>query len=126
MEMTYDGRLVMPTSFSKMDEKEMTYVEGGRRYSGSSGWACATALYALGGTIEGVGKFSTIASLVACASGGILGWIAGSVMAFTMFGVGKVGAKFRKAGQNALWKMSTKGYFNLNSSRNWSAFLKVS
>lgn len=29
MEMTYDGKLVIPTNFVRMDEEEMTYVEGG-------------------------------------------------------------------------------------------------
>lgn len=29
MEMTYDGMLVMPSSYAVMDEEEMTYVEGG-------------------------------------------------------------------------------------------------
>ena len=29
MEMIYDGALVMPRNFVKMDEKEMTYLEGG-------------------------------------------------------------------------------------------------
>lgn len=29
MEMTYDGALVMPSSYAVMDEEEMTYVEGG-------------------------------------------------------------------------------------------------
>ena len=30
MEMTYDGALVMPSSFAMMDEEEMMYVEGGK------------------------------------------------------------------------------------------------
>lgn len=29
MEMTYDGMLVMPSSYAVMDEEEMTYAEGG-------------------------------------------------------------------------------------------------
>ena len=29
MEMCYDGTLVMPSSYTLMDEEEMTYVEGG-------------------------------------------------------------------------------------------------
>ena len=29
MEMTYDGLLVMPSSYAVMDEEEMMYVEGG-------------------------------------------------------------------------------------------------
>ncbi len=32
MEMTYDGMLVMPSSYAVMDEEEMTYVEGGKTY----------------------------------------------------------------------------------------------
>lgn len=31
MEMTYDGMLVMPSSYAVMDEEEMTYAEGGWR-----------------------------------------------------------------------------------------------
>lgn len=33
MEMCYDGTLVLPSSYSVMDEEEMTYVEGGKVYS---------------------------------------------------------------------------------------------
>lgn len=30
MEMCYDGALVIPSNYAVMDEKEMTYVEGGK------------------------------------------------------------------------------------------------
>ena len=33
MEMCYDGTLVMPGSYAVMDEEEMTYVEGGIKFS---------------------------------------------------------------------------------------------
>lgn len=126
MEMTYDGRLVMPTSFATMDEEEMIYVEGGRRISGSAGWAMATALFVFGGEIEGIGNTSVLLSLLACTSGGVLGCIAGSLMGLTMYGVSRIGNKFRKAGQSALAKMAKRGYFYFNVNRKWSTFLQVS
>ena len=33
MEMCYDGTLVMPSSYAVMEEEEMTYVEGGIKFS---------------------------------------------------------------------------------------------
>ena len=41
MEMCYDGTLVMPSSYAVMDEEEMTYVEGGIRFTVKKD-ACAT------------------------------------------------------------------------------------
>ena len=37
MEMCYDGTLVMPSSYAVMSEDEMTYVEGGARYTNLGG-----------------------------------------------------------------------------------------
>lgn len=59
MEMTYDGRLVMPTSFATMDEEEMTYVEGGFRAKSSTvawwinvAWATVSLGFGLYGGIS--------------------------------------------------------------------------
>lgn len=53
MEMCYDGALVMPMNCVVMDEEEMTYVDGGKRYTNLTGLfsliigtgAGATAVY---------------------------------------------------------------------------------
>ncbi len=50
MEMCYDGALVMPSSYSVMNEEEMTYVEGGNGWYNSTafiGSAIDVALYAI-------------------------------------------------------------------------------
>lgn len=42
MEMTYDGVLTMPSSYAVMDEEEMTYVEGGKKYGYSVSYLTRT------------------------------------------------------------------------------------
>lgn len=42
MEMCYDGALVMPSNYAVMDEKEMTYVEGGKKYGYSATYLTRT------------------------------------------------------------------------------------
>ncbi len=51
MEMTYDGALVMPSSYAVMDEDEMMYVDGGwSTYRGWNGWAKVSTMMASVGT----------------------------------------------------------------------------
>lgn len=54
MEMTYDGMLVMPSSYAVMDEEEMTYVEGG-------------------GTLTVTVKQATIQTAIATIAGAVVG-----------------------------------------------------
>lgn len=54
MVMTYDGALVMPSSYAVMEQEEMTYVEGG-------------------GTVRVTVKKSTIQNLISVISGAVTG-----------------------------------------------------
>lgn len=61
MVMTYDGALVMPSSYAVMDEEEMTYVEGGGTGQKVAFYAVQLGVNAVvnaafgGGTITAVG-----------------------------------------------------------------------
>ena len=75
MEMTYDGSLVMPSSYAVMQEEEMTYVEGGIKASVK--WWGITIKFS-GRDAEGIGW--------ALATGSGAAWLAAELHAPTVIG----------------------------------------
>ena len=93
---SYDGALVLPSSYAVMDEEEMTYLEGGKEIANLSKKQCINGLCAIGLSpqvaiagaltytlakclINKVSKFGGLATAVVA---GILTWAAGQVIAF--------------------------------------------
>ena len=94
MVMTYDGALVMPSSYAVMNEEEMTYVEGGAEKTMTKN-QCIDGLVAVGISspqvaIAGaltytmakmvINKVATLCGLVAKVVTVILSWAAGQVI----------------------------------------------
>ena len=125
MEMCYDGTLVMPSSYAVMSEDEMTYVEGGKSYSGVTGWAFATVLTATG---AGMSKFAgetikaSLPYVMAMLATGSTGWLCAAVVAsIGCVGLGALvylGGQLSSAGLQALYYMGTKGRFTISVSNN--------
>lgn len=80
MEMTYDGTLVMPSSYAVMDEDEMMYCDGGIYFSNSQvrrGVFAFISAYTINPILV-AGAVSKFAGVVARVAAKMLGWI-GSV-----------------------------------------------
>lgn len=121
--------LKLPNNYVDVDRDEMEYVDGGARYSGSQGWVAASVLTAVG---AGVAKFGS--GLLACIkpfilkmlAAGPLGWIGAGISALSAGMMMYMGGQFLAAGSSAAWYMKTKGWFNLNLTRNPFSLLSVS
>ena len=94
MEMCYDGALVMPSSYAVMSEEGMTYVEGGKFFSGAY---CRQIVLALGCASGGVlMSLATGAAIIskliryAKFAGGLIGWAINLVVGITVSAVGKI------------------------------------
>lgn len=79
MEMSYDGTLVMPSSYAVMDEEEMTYVEGGAK-SEIRGTAAQLAKEARNAMLAFGGGTLTATAITACAALTGIGLIAGGLV----------------------------------------------
>ena len=110
MEMTYDGALVMPSSFVAMDQDEMTYVEGGvtKVYKGIQGWCVAGLLKAVGAGMVVFSRTVTkavkpyLASILSC---GPIAWVATALSALGIVAIAHLGTQFASAGAEASWNM---------------------
>ena len=90
MEMTYDGTLVMPSSYVVMEENEMMYLEGGAYISNRTLKAViyASVFNPIGATLWGLGFYAAIGAVkrmwtAACAALGAIGGAVGIDIGFT-------------------------------------------
>ncbi|MDO5294853.1 MAG: hypothetical protein Q4F05_19130 [bacterium] len=130
MEMTYDGALIMPSSFVAIEKDEMTYVEGGttKVYSGAQGWCVAAMLKAVGSGMVIFSRSVTKAVqpyLAGILAGGPIAWIATALSALGLVGIAHLGGQFASAGAQASWNMLRKGKFTLSANANLMSMISV-
>lgn len=132
MEMCYDGALVMPSRYAVMGNDEMTYLEGGKAYSGAQGWACASLIAAVGTGISHFAKVTAKACLpyiTGMLVGGPLGWVCASITVLiggaSLGALAYLGGQFASAGAQALYYMGTKGRFTIKANNNIFSLFSV-
>lgn len=117
MTMSYDGALVMPSSYAVMDTEEMTYVGGGfeisKTWYGYSGYfnasECAdiSALLTAGSGIATIG--GAIAGFLSCGAGALIGGALAGEAAYNA-ALFQIGANHRGIGFKTLGRVKTVFY----------------
>ena len=123
MEMTYDGTLVMPSSYAVMDEDEMMYLEGGAHIDWSMvGAICAVASLGIQATTYvkqyGVPKAITkIGGNIVAASNAVLRFVKNNIVGIIVgiiigLGIAYLAPKFanaacKKVGVDITWSGAT-------------------
>ncbi len=79
MEMCYDGALVMPKNYAVVNEEEMTYVEGGARFTvyGTAKSIRTRLSTIIGASLVGQGATTALGALLGNAAGAVIGFIVG-------------------------------------------------
>ena len=80
MEMTYDGALVMPSSYAVMQEDEMTYVEGGgsATVKGTAKQIRTRLTTIIGASLVGNAATTVLGAMLGNVLGGVIGAIIGN------------------------------------------------
>ena len=121
--------LVLPNNYVELEQEEMMYLDGGRRYSGAQGWAVVAALGAVGGFCAGFSKLykgNLGGILSAVIAGGPIAWLGGFLAGFGVVAIGYAASCFLGATSTASWYMTNRGYFDLNKQWVWSNPISIS